>query len=127
MPTYDYVCNACQQRFDIFLTYAEYGKKPVKCAHCHSADVKRRPPRVRVMKGDEARFADMADPAKLGALEDDPKALGKMMREMGSNLGEELPPEFGEVVDRLEKGQSPDEIEKAIPDLGAGSDLGGDE
>jgi hypothetical protein len=33
-------------------------------------------------------------------------------------MGEDLPPEFNEVVDRLEKGQSPEEIESAIPDLG---------
>jgi len=37
-------------------------------------------------------------------------------------MGEELPPEFNEVVDRLESGQSPDEIESAIPDLGGDSD-----
>lgn len=51
-------------------------------------------------------------------LENDPKAMGRMMRKMGKELGEALPPEFDEVVDRLEAGQSPEEIEKAIPDLG---------
>lgn len=51
-------------------------------------------------------------------LEDDPKAMGRMMRKMGKEMGEELPSEFNEVVDRLESGQSPEEIEKAVPDLG---------
>ena len=55
-------------------------------------------------------------------LEDDPKAMGRMMRKMGKEMGEDLPPEFDDVVDRLEAGQSPEEIESAIPDLGnAGS------
>jgi hypothetical protein len=36
-------------------------------------------------------------------------------------LGEELPPEFDEVVDRLEKGQSPEEIEKEVPSLSGDS------
>jgi putative FmdB family regulatory protein len=125
MPTYDYTCQDCNQRFDVFLTYAEYGVKPVRCVHCNSANVQRRAPRVRVLKSDEARLENMADPSMLGALEDDPKALGKMMREMGSSIGEEMPPEFSEVVDRLEKGQSPDQIEKSMPDLG-GDDAGGD-
>ncbi|NIW46821.1 MAG: hypothetical protein GWN30_19315, partial [Gammaproteobacteria bacterium] len=41
-------------------------------------------------------------------------------------MGEDLGPEFDEVIDRLEKGQSPDEIEEALPDLGADDDgLGG--
>ena len=56
----------------------------------------------------------------LEGLENDPKALGRMMRKMGKEMGEDLPPEFDDVVDRLEKGQSPEEIESALPDLGEG-------
>ena len=56
-------------------------------------------------------------------LEDDPKAMGRMMRKMGKEMGEGLPPEFDEVVNRLESGQSPEEIESALPDLG--NDVGG--
>lgn len=60
-------------------------------------------------------------------LENDPKAMGQMMRKMGKEMGEELPPEFDEVVDRLESGQSPEDIEKAIPDLGGPEPGGGDD
>lgn len=60
----------------------------------------------------------LADPSMLANLDEDPKALGHMMRKMGSEMGEELPAEFDEVVDRLEAGQSPEEITSAIPDLG---------
>jgi len=61
----------------------------------------------------------MADDfAGVEGMEDDPKALGRMMRKMGKEMGEELPQEFDEVVDRLEAGQSPEEIESALPDLG---------
>ena len=48
MPTYDFICNKCSQRFDVFLTYSEYGKKTVKCAHCGSKDVRRRMTKVRI-------------------------------------------------------------------------------
>ena len=75
-------------------------------------------------KSEESRMdslsSDFSDPSALAGLENDPQAMGRMMRKMGSEMGEEMPPEFGEVVDRLEKGQSPDEIEKELPDLGAG-------
>ena len=123
MPTYDYVCLACRQRFDVFLTYSEYGVKKVTCPLCSSADVKRRLNRVRVLKSDESRMESMADDfAGLDGLEDDPQALGSMMRRMGSQMGTDLPSEFNDVVDRLESGQSPEEIESALPDLGAGDD-----
>jgi hypothetical protein len=66
---------------------------------------------------------DFSDPSALEGLEDDPQSLGRMMRKMGREMGEDMPPEFDEVVDRLEKGQSPDEIESAMPDLaGLGED-----
>ncbi len=60
-------------------------------------------------------------------LEEDPKAMGQMMRKMGKQMGEEMPPEFDEVVDRLESGQNPEDIEKAIPDLGGDAGGGGDD
>ncbi|MCX6067692.1 MAG: zinc ribbon domain-containing protein [Chloroflexi bacterium] len=118
MPTYDYICLECRKRFDVFMTYQEYGVKPVACSHCGSVNIRRRAPRVRIMKGDEARLSQLADPSMLADIDDDPVALGKMMRKMGNELGEELPPQFDEVVDRLESGQSPDEISSAIPDWG---------
>ena len=124
MPYYDFVCLECHKRFDIFLSYSDYGQKPVSCPKCGSATVKRRPPRVRVLKSDEARLESFADPSAIEGLEDDPQAMGRMMRKMGREMGEDLPPEFDEVVDRLEKGQSPEDIESALPDLGA--DMGGD-
>lgn len=120
MPTYDFFCNTCRQRFDVFLTFSEYGKKAVHCAHCNSKDVRRRMTKVRIAKSAESRMDDMeGDLSAFEGLEDDPRALGKMMRKMGSEMGEELPAEFDEVVDRLESGQSPEEIESALPDLGA--------
>ena len=65
------------------------------------------------------------DTDNLDGIEEDPKALGRLMRKMGSELGEEMGPEFDEVVSRLESGQDPEEIERDSPDLGADLD-GGD-
>jgi putative FmdB family regulatory protein len=127
MPTYDFVCNSCNQRFDVFQTFGEYGKKPVNCTHCNSADVRRRMTKVRIAKSETSRMESMTDGVNnLEGLENDPQALARMMRKVGGELGEDLPPEFDDVVDRLEAGQSPEEIESALPDLGSG-DAGGDE
>jgi putative FmdB family regulatory protein len=126
MPTYDFICNKCEKRFEVFMTFSEYGKKAVHCTHCESGNVRRRMTKVRIAKSEESRMESVAgDFSGFEGLEDDPKALGKMMRKMGNEMGEELPPEFDDVVDRLESGQSPEEIESALPDLGA--DSSGDE
>jgi putative FmdB family regulatory protein len=132
MPLYDYLCEDCQTRFDIFMTYSDYGKRPVKCPNCKGGNVRRRLSRIRVAKSDSARADslanDFSDPSALAGLENDPQAMGRVMRKMGKEMGEELPAEFNEVVDRLEKGQSPEDIEKELPDLGGEmGDAGGEE
>ncbi|MCC6260226.1 MAG: hypothetical protein IT311_05125 [Anaerolineales bacterium] len=79
--------------------------------------------KVRIAKSNDSRMESMtAGINNLEALEKDPQALGQMMRKMGSEMGEDLPPEFDDVVDRLEAGQSPEEIESALPDLGHGDE-----
>ncbi len=130
MPIYDYFCLDCKKPFDVFLTYAEYGTRPVACPACGSKNVRRRVPRVRVAKSEESRAsslaADFANPSALAGLENDPQALGQVMRKMGRDLGEDVPPEYNEVVERLESGQSPDEIDAALPELG-GDVAGGED
>ncbi len=126
MPIYQYRCLDCKKRFELFLSYSEYGTKTVSCPNCASAHVQRRIGRIRIAKSEESRMDALTDPSGLEGLENDPKALGKMMRKMGNEMGEDVGPEFDEVVDRLEAGQSPEDIEKAIPDLeGGGGGMGG--
>lgn len=122
MPSYDYRCLDCNKRFNIFMTYSEYGSIEVKCPHCGSKHVLRRIGRIRIAHSDESRLESMADPTELDGLEEDPRALGKMMRQMSSQLGEDMGPEFQEVVGRLEKGQSPDDIERDLPELASDSE-----
>lgn len=120
MPTYDYRCKSCKARFELFLTYAEYDQKKVTCPKCGSGQIVRRIGRVRIAKSDDRRIEDMVDPSQLDGIEDDPKALGRLMRKMGEEMGEDTGPEFEEVVSRLEKGQDPEQIEKDLPELGEG-------
>ncbi len=117
MPGYEYRCVDCRKRFEVFLTYKEYGTIEVRCPHCRSANVQRKIGRVRISRSTPDRMKNLADPSRLNSLEDDPRALGSMMREMRTELGEQMPAEFDEVVDRLDHGQSPEQIDSALPDL----------
>jgi len=121
LPVYEYLCIECKKHFNQYLTYSEYGHKSVKCPYCQGQQVQRRIGRIRVARSEESRLDSISDIDNLNGIEDNPRELGKMMRRMGSEAGEELGPEFDEVVNRLEKGQSAEEIEKELPDLGAGS------
>ena len=116
MPTYEFRCNTCKRKFDKFYTFQEYGSTATECPFCASKDVVRTIGRIRVARSDASHLAEMSDPAALEGIDDDPRQLGRMMREMKSQVGDNLGGEFDEVVDRLEKGQSPDEIDQAFSD-----------
>jgi len=124
MPMYDYRCHECGKRSSVYQSYQEYGRDVVKCPHCGSQNLERLIQRVRFARSEESRLDALGDPSDWGDLdESDPRAMAQMMRKMSSELGEEMPPEFDEVVDRLEAGESPDEIESSLPDLGGDADF----
>ena len=52
MPTYDYVCQDCGQRFDVRMSISAYtaGAKP-SCSSCGSANVERGFTTVNVLTG----------------------------------------------------------------------------
>lgn len=124
MPIYEYHCPACRRRVSIFFrSFADSEGEPA-CPRCGGKDLKRLISRVSVVRSEDSRLDDLSDPTMLDGLdEEDPKSIARWMRKMSAESGEEMPAEFGEVMDRLEKGQSPEEIEASMPELA--DDIGG--
>ena len=119
MPTYDYRCQDCRKRSAIWQSYADYGRLPVTCPHCGSTHLKRLLSRVRLLRSEDSRLDSLADPSGWGDIdENNPRSMARAMRRMGDEMGEDLPQEFDDVVDRLEAGEDPEAIEKSMPDLG---------
>lgn len=119
MPVYTFRCLDCRRMVQLTYSFSEYETATPACAHCGSENLRRRIGRVALGKSEDARMDSLVDESALAGLdEEDPKALGRFMRKMSQEMGEDLGDEFGEVVDRLEKGQSPEEIEEALPELG---------
>jgi putative FmdB family regulatory protein len=123
MPIYDYRCNQCGRRVSIlWRTWSDLETKTPVCSRCGSHDLKRLVARVAVLHSEDSHLENLADPGAFGDLdENDPKSVARMMRKMSNEAGEDLGPEFSEVVDRLEAGQKPEDIEQAMPGLGAES------
>ena len=73
----------------------------------------------------EAAFGQLEQ--EMGSIdENDPKAMGRMMRRMSELTGESLDGEMEEVVRKLEEGQDPEKIEDEMGDvLGDMEDEGG--
>jgi putative FmdB family regulatory protein len=122
MPIYEYRCRKCRRRTSVLLrSYDESASIKPRCSHCGSDQLERTISRVAMLRSEEARLDNLADPSNLSGLdENDPRSVARWMRKMSAETGEDLGDEFHEVVDRLESGQDPEDVEAAMPDLGPG-------
>lgn len=127
MPIYEYRCGNCKRKVSVFFrTMSAAQTETPHCPNCDSTSLSRLVSRFATVKSEETRMDAMADPSALGGVdENDPKSLAKFMKKMSGEMGEEMGPEFDEMVGRLESGESPEEIEKTMPELGGMGDDGG--
>jgi putative FmdB family regulatory protein len=128
MPIYEYTCQDCRRRVSLlWRSFADVETREAVCPRCGGTHLTRLISRVAVVRSEESRLDSLADPSSLDGLdENDPKSLARFMRKMASETGEDLGPEFSEVVDRLEAGEDPESIEQSMPELAAeGGGMGG--
>ncbi len=80
------------------------------CRHCGGKKMNRLMSRFAMPKSEEQRLDAIADPAKLGGLdENDPKSVARMMKKMGQEMGEDFNGEdFDEAVEEMESGGGDD-------------------
>ena len=128
MPIYEYRCHSCRRRVSIlWRTFADAANGQPVCPRCGGQELTRLVSKVSVLKSEEGRLDDLSDPSSLGDLdENDPKSVARWMRKMSSEMGEDLGDDLDEVVDRLEAGESPEEIEKTMPEMGGDDMMDGD-
>ena len=109
MPIYEYRCGGCRRR--VSLLVRGFVDPPNKaCPKCGSGELSRLISRVAVLKSGEGQLEELSEPAAWGGIdENDPRGMAEMMRRMGDSMGEDMGPEFGEMVDRLESGEIPDD------------------
>jgi len=124
MPIYEYTCRDCQRKVSLlWRSFADAETREPVCPRCGGHNLQRLISRVAVVRSESTQADALADDAVAdGALdgldENDPKSMARWMRKMADETGEDLGPEFGEVVSRLEAGEDPESIEKSMPDLG---------
>lgn len=127
MPIYEYYCDDCKKHVSVFFrTISQASDSAAVCPVCEGQRLRRLVSKVRLLRSEESRLESLADPSMMSGLEsEDPRALASFMRRMSDEMGEPLDDEMGEVMDRLESGESPESIESSMPDLAGSDDMGG--
>lgn len=90
MPIYEYQCRRCQAISAFLLLRQDEAFAPV-CKRCGGQELTRVLSRVNVRLSEETRLERLADPARLGGLdESDPKGMARFMKDMAAASGEDL-------------------------------------
>lgn len=115
MPIYEYRCNKCGRKTSQFIrSIATAAQTPLelKCSHCDSPNMRRLFSRFAVGRPARSEGEEVYDFDKMmgGLDEDDPKSMARWARKMGSEMGEDLGPEFDEAMGRIESGEDPDAV-----------------
>jgi putative FmdB family regulatory protein len=105
MPIYEYECLDCRRKQSFLVMNLERELPELRCKKCGGANLSRLVSRVNVVKSEEARMESLADPSKLGGLdENDPKSMARWMKKMGKEMGEDMGEDFDQMVDEAMEG-----------------------
>ena len=123
MPIYEYGCLACRKRSSIFVRSVN-ATVEAKCEHCGSTKVRRLLSRFAVHRG----AVNLDDDSALESFdESDPRAMARLMRQMGEEAGEDMGPEMEEMISRLEAGEDPEAVMADAEAGGMGDEFGDDD
>lgn len=103
MPVYEYRCEPCGKKFSVLVGVVAGGKKEksVACPKCGGKNVYRVISRVSFKRSEEDMLEDLADPEKMGDL-NDPQNLRKLTERMGKQFGDDLGEDFSESLGGME-------------------------
>jgi putative FmdB family regulatory protein len=111
MPIYEYLCLDCKKPFS-FLVGVVAGSGEPECSRCGGKKLRKLISRVARVRSKESSFENLADPSKLGDM-DDPKAMARWAKEMGRTMadetGEELPEDFDQMMEGGMEGEADEE------------------
>jgi len=110
MPIYEYVCQECQKVSSFLVLNQPDSFKP-KCKRCQSAKMTKLISRIARVRSEESRLESIADPSKMGDLdENDPASMARWMKRMGKEMGEDLGEDFDSMVDEAMEEEGKGEI-----------------
>ena len=108
MPLYEYWCQQCQRK--LMLYSPTFSDDLPSCPQCGNNTLRRLLSTFSVRsKTYKDVYEDIFSDSQLtrGMMADDPKALAEWNRRMGQ--GEEVAPEYEEMLGRMDKGEMPSE------------------
>ena len=121
MPIFEYRCGDCRRRFSLLVGVVA-GATEMKCPRCGSVRLQKLISRFATTRAEEDALDDLADPTKMGDL-DDPRQMMQWMKRVGREMGEDMGDDFEELVEEA----AAEEAAGGSPDGDGGEAMGSDE
>jgi len=100
MPIYEYLCKDCGRVSSFIVLNIRKPFQP-KCQRCQGGKMTRLISRIARVRSEESRLESLADPSKLGDIDEkDPASMARWMKRMGKEIGEDLGEDFDTMVDQ---------------------------
>lgn len=139
MPIFEFYCQSCHTIYSFFASPSRVGN-PASCPQCGNCELERKPSRFATPKArdqdedqdqafaavDETKleqaFETLAVEAERMGEDEDPRAMGRLMRSFSRMTGIELGERMEDMVHRLEAGEDPDALESEMMSEEPGDD-----
>jgi len=104
MPVYEYRCNSCHRKVSLY--YPKFSSDTPRCPNC-VGELKRIFSTFAMHKSYKDVYDDILSDQNLteGMMRNDPRALIEWNKRMTG--GEEPPPDYEEITERMERGEWP--------------------
>src|SRR4051794_21022687 len=107
MPIFEYSCDQCGKQFSALVGVLANARQPV-CPKCSGSALTKRVSRFARVRSEDDAMDALADDAAYGDIENDPKAMRKFVRDMGSALDEDLDEDFEAALEEEMSGGASD-------------------
>ena len=102
MPVYEYVCPQCRKKFRKLIGMIA-STSLIACPNCNNPDVTRLISRFAKVRSEDDTLDSLSEEMELAG-EDDPKAMRRLMKDVGAAMGEDLDDEFEQMMEEDSSG-----------------------
>ena len=107
MPIYEFQCAACSRKFRKLVGMTAQATPP-QCPRCASTDLNRLISRFARVRNEDEALDNLADEMESMGDSEDPKAIRRLMKEMGGALDEDLSEDFEQMMSEGDGGDAAD-------------------
>jgi len=97
LPIFEYRCGGCRSKFSLLVGVVA-GTGDPQCPACGGVELQKLISRFAVARSEDDLLEDMADPSRMGDLEN-PREMVRWMKQMGKEMGEDLGDDWEEMVE----------------------------